>query len=104
MKHKSKDVTTPTRPRYDRPPDYRQPPGAVVPSKTIPPTSQSDPRPLPPVEPATIVSGESGAGIKSSDIPRPNFRLPETVSAEQIRQESFRYGGGRSAGRQSTKL
>lgn len=57
------------------------------------------------VEPATMVSG--AAGIKSgvgSDVANKDrskdnsFKLPEKVSASEIKDQSYRYGGGRSAG------
>jgi hypothetical protein len=56
-----------------------------------------------PIVPATIVSGASGNSLKAT--PRPgvsrSFELPAAVSAKQIQQDSFRYGGGRSAGNRS---
>jgi hypothetical protein len=99
MKHKSVDVTTPTHPRYD---GQNLPPRGAVSPGTIPPNS-TVPRPLPPIEPAKIVSGASGAGIRSAEGPTRTFELPANVSAKQVQQDSFRYGGGRSAGQLSTK-
>ena len=54
-------------------------------------------RPLPPVEPPTAVSGVNNGGIRSTESPRQAFTLPSRVSAEQLRQDSFRYGGSRSS-------
>jgi hypothetical protein len=54
--------------------------------------------------PPTPVSGFGEQGINSREAPssaRPAFTLPNKVSAQQIQQESFRYGGGRSAGNRS---
>jgi hypothetical protein len=95
----TKDATTPTRPRYEGP--DRQARGAVRPG-TIPPNS-TVPKPLPPIDPAKVVSGASTGAIKSDDGPSRTFQLPESVSAREIRDQSFRYGGGRSGGRLSTK-
>lgn len=96
MKKRSKDVSEPSRPHYDRPPGYGQQRGAVVPG-LVPPTAQ-EPKPLPPVDPAKIVSGGSGAGIKSVEGSNRSFTLPEKVTAQEVKSQSFRYGGGRSAG------
>jgi hypothetical protein len=49
------------------------------------------------------VSGFAGTGIGSNEGPRRTFALPDTVSAKQIQRDSFKYGGGRSGGRLSTK-
>jgi hypothetical protein len=49
----------------------------------------------------TPVSGFGHSGIKSREPAKPTFTLPDKVSAAQIQQDSFRYGGGRSAGNRS---
>lgn len=92
MMQSSKDVTRSNRPLY--PTHNIEGPGFV-------PEQDPTPSRQPPIEPAKVVSGASGAGIKSADTPRPTFQLPESVSAREIQQQSFRYGGGRSGG--STK-
>ncbi len=96
MKHKSADVTLASNPRELPPTHNIDIPGAV---------REQSPTPArqPPVAPAKVVSGESGAGINSAEGPSRAFALPSSVSAKQVRQDSFRYGGGRSAGRLSTK-
>jgi hypothetical protein len=80
------------------------------PSKqTIPPTSEpSSMRLHQPSEPATIVSGMPGIEqpIKQgSPLYRDSagFKLPEQVTPAEIKEQSYRYGGGRSAGRKSTE-
>jgi hypothetical protein len=55
---------------------------------------------LPDITPPKMVSGFA-KGIRSRETPSPTFKLPETVSARQVQQDSFRYGGGRSAGNRS---
>jgi hypothetical protein len=98
MKHRSKDVTAATNPR-PLPPSYdintrgavREPPSRGV--------SKSG---MPPITPPTQVSGFGEQGIHSREAPRPTTsNLPKTVSARQILRDSFRYGGGRSAGNRS---
>ena len=58
--------------------------------------------------PATVVSGNAGtslpndADVANRDKSRDNkFKLPETVSTQEIKDQSYRYGGGRSAGNRS---
>lgn len=63
------------------------------------------------VEPATVVSGMPGIEQpitnKSPPLYRdsagPKFKLPETVSPSEIKEQSYRYGGGRSAGKKSVE-
>ena len=60
----------------------------------------------PPITPPTQASGFGETGIHSratyEAIPsRPAYTLPEKVTARQVQQESFKYGGGRSAGNRS---
>jgi hypothetical protein len=55
----------------------------------------------PPITPPKPVSGFGETGIRSRPSPSPTSNLPERVSARQIQQESFKYGGGRSAGNRS---
>jgi len=96
MKHKSTDVTAATNPRHMPPTHNINMPGAV---------REQSPTPArrPPITPPTAVSGLGETGIRSRESPRPSSNLPETVSAKQIQQDSFRYGGGRSGGHLSTK-
>jgi hypothetical protein len=114
MRHKSttRDVTSETNPRPIGPTPNRMA-GKV---KALSPTHvpETGPRPTPRgpalAEAAlmtrngpygTPVSGFGGQGIKSREPPKPTFTLPDKVSAATIKAESFRYGGGRSAGNRS---
>jgi hypothetical protein len=54
-----------------------------------------------PVTPPTPVSGFGETGIRSRPTPPPSFRLPPQVTPSEIRDASFKYGGGRSAGNRS---
>jgi hypothetical protein len=58
---------------------------------------------LPDVTTPTMVSGFSKdiSSRESNHNTNRSFELPEKVSARQIQQDSFRYGGGRSAGNRS---
>ena len=80
------------------------------------PTKQSSPpaptglRKAKPVEPAVPASGFAGTNVPKGsgpktveDRPKEPFKLPEKVSQEEIKDQSFRYGGGRSAGNRSLK-
>ncbi len=96
MKHKSADVTLASNPR-ELPPTHNINFRGAVREQNPTPARQ------PPIEPAKVVSGESGAGIRSAEGPSRTFTLPVNVSAKQIQQDSYRYGGGRSAGRLSVK-
>jgi len=81
----------------------------VTKSGTIP----SGPTPmktLPPTEHATVASGGdnsrtgSGADVANRDrTGESSFSLPEKVTASEVRDQSYRYGGGRSAGKGSTR-
>lgn len=79
--------------------------------KGIPPTSEpSSMRLHQPSEPATIVSGMPGVeqptkqGPLYRDGAAPSkFKLPDSVSPKEIHEQSFRYGGGRSAGKRSVE-
>lgn len=59
---------------------------------------------LPDVEPATVVAGASNTKAAAPDAANRDrsgdntFKLPEKVSQAEIRDNSFKYGGGRSAG------
>ena len=80
--------------------------------QTIPPTHEPDNglKRMPPIEPAKIAAGSAGIKVgsnedtanrdKTGDV---KFKLPETVSPAEIKADSYRYGGGRSAGKLSTK-
>jgi hypothetical protein len=94
MKHKSHDVTAATNPQHMPPTHYINTRRAVrEPSPT--------PARRPPVTPPTPVSGVGAASITSRETPRPTFELPDKVSQADIRDNSFKYGGGRSAGNRS---
>jgi hypothetical protein len=60
------------------------------------------------IEPATVVSGNAslnlpdGSDVANRDRSGDNkFKLPEKVTTKEIRDGSFKYGGGRSAGNRS---
>jgi len=97
MKHRSKDVTARTNPGPLPPTHYINTPGAV----REPPSHGVSKSGMPPVASPKPVSGFGESGIRSRESTPPNFKLPETVSQRQIQQESFQYGGGRSAGNRS---
>jgi hypothetical protein len=94
MKYKSRDVTAATNPKGMPPTHNINTRGAV---------REQSPTPArrPAIAAPTPVSGFGETGIRSRPSPSPASNLPETVSARQIQQESFRYGGGRSAGNRS---
>jgi hypothetical protein len=94
MKHKSRDVTAATNPRHMPPTHNINTPGAVREQSPTPARRA-------PITPPTPVSGFGETGIRSRETAPPSFNLPKTVSARQIQQDSFRYGGGRSAGNRS---
>lgn len=61
-----------------------------------------------PIEPPTMVSGNAstslpdGSDVANKDRSKDNkFKLPDKVTTQEIRDGSFRYGGGRSAGNRS---
>src|ERR1700722_3176502 len=97
MKQKSRDVTAATNPRHMPPTHNINTPGAV--REQSPTPARRSER----IQPAIPVSGFGETGVRSREGSRPNSKLPTTVSAQQIQQDSFRYGGGRSGGRPSTK-
>jgi hypothetical protein len=97
MKQRSKDVTAATNPGPLPPTYYINTRGAV----REPPSHGASKSGMPPVASPKPVSGFGETGIRSRETPRPTSNLPETVSARQIQHESFRYGGGRSAGTRS---
>lgn len=89
----AKDVTSGSNPR-------------IPPTHYIQEQPELSPTPArqPPIEPPKIVSGQSGAGIKSRESNEGearNFVLPERMSFDEIREASYRFGGGRSAGNRS---
>lgn len=92
MKHRSMDVTYKTNPSYLPPTHFINGRGQV---------REQDPTParrLNNIEPPTQVSGLSkGIYSRESNQNRPpaTFALPEKVSASEIQQQSFRYGGRR---------
>jgi hypothetical protein len=92
----TKDVTLASNPK-EMPPTHNINFRGAVREQSPSPTRQ------PPIEPAKVVSGASGGGMRSAEGPARTFILPANVSAKQIQQDSFRYGGGRSAGKLSTK-
>lgn len=59
------------------------------------------------IEPPKMVSGNgvvkhSGEDVANKDRSGQNtFKLPDKISAAEVRDQSFRYGGGRSAGNRS---
>jgi hypothetical protein len=79
------------------------------PNTPMPPSGQEPLKTLPKIEPAKIASGVStqtalpqGADPANRDKTGENkFTLPEKVTQAEIRDGSFKYGGGRSAGNRS---
>jgi hypothetical protein len=94
MKHKSRDVTTTTNPRHMPPTHCINTPGSVREESGTPARARS-------VTPPAPVSGFAESGIRSRQSPSPAFKLPEKVTQSDIRDNSFKYGGGRSAGNRS---
>jgi hypothetical protein len=94
MKHKSKDVTARTNPYM--PPTHNTNIRGAVREQSPTPARRAER-----IQPPTPVSGFGETGIRSRESTPPSFELPETVSAADIKAQSFRYGGGRSAGNRS---
>jgi hypothetical protein len=103
MKHKANDVTWKSNPRYMPATHNTNVPGAV---SEMPGTSA---RPANLTKRVSEFTGNKltkqvsgfGQGIRSAPSPSPVSSLPESVSARDIKAQSFRYGGGRSAGNRS---
>ena len=78
-------------------PDLPTPPASTVPPK------------LPPIDPATLATSpgiKSGSGADVANRDRSgdsNFVLPDRVTQQEIKDGSYKYGGGRSAGKRSTE-
>lgn len=74
----------------------------VTKSNTPIPVSGEEPlKKMPKVEPAKPVSGfafPGGSPAKLTDAEPKSFKLPENVSAADVKADSFRYGGSREAG------
>ena len=69
----TKDVTKPTK-------------------QTVPPTAEPLKK-MPPVGPATTVSGNAGPGVASAGSPdKPTFKLPDTVTTEDMKLQGRKYG------------
>jgi hypothetical protein len=94
MKHKSRDVTAAINPRVMPPTHYINTPGSVREQSGTPARAR-------PVTPPTPASGFGESGIRSRQSPSSAFKLPEKVTQSDIRDNSFKYGGGRSAGNRS---
>jgi len=94
MKYKSKDVTASSNPKHLRATHSINTPRAV---------REQDPTPArrAPIAAPTPVSGFGETGIRSRQSASPAFKLPEKVTQSDIRDNSFKYGGGRSAGNRS---
>jgi hypothetical protein len=90
----ARDVTMASNPRHI-PPTHNINGRREVPEQS--PTPARQPRSQSP----TPVSGFDQIGILSRPSPAPQNNLPDRVSARQIKADSFRYGGGRSAGDRS---
>jgi hypothetical protein len=91
MKHKSRDVTATTNPRHMPPTHYINTPGSVRERSGTPARAR-------PVTPPKPVSGFDESGIRSRQSTSSAFKLPERVTPAQIKDQSFKFGGGRSAG------
>jgi len=78
-------------------------------TKPDPPNKPTGIQPLkkmPDIEPAKPVSGFAGVSAppKTPEQDKTQaFKLPDSVSPSEIKENSYRYGGGRSAGKLSTK-
>jgi hypothetical protein len=94
MKSKSRDETATTNPRPMPPTHYINTPGSVREQSGTPARARS-------VTPPKPVSGFGVSGIHSRQSLSPAFKLPEKVTQSDIRDNSFRYGGDRSAGNRS---
>lgn len=78
----------------------------VTKSNTPVPPTHTVPKKMPGIEPATVVGGanaktlsQAGSDLTNKDRTGDNkFTLPEKVTQQEIRDGSFKYGGGRSAG------
>ena len=79
------------------------------PNTPVPPTS-TVPKPLPKIEPMETVSGVAAGSKTGSNEDVANrdrtgenkFELPRQVTPQEVKDQSYRYGGGRSAGKRST--
>ena len=79
------------------------------PNTPMPASGQEPLKKMPKIEPAEIASGVSTQTALPANADPANrdktgenkFKLPEKVTQKEIRDGSFRYGGGRSAGNRS---
>jgi hypothetical protein len=95
LRSTTRDVTAASNPKYFPSTHNTNIRGAVVEQPGTPARAAKL------VTPPKMVSGLGGQPIKSRPAPTPVSSLPETVSAADIKAQSFRYGGGRSAGNRS---
>ena len=77
------------------------------PNTPVPPT-HTGLKKMPSIEPAKVVAGASAKTVPTPpdaanrDRSKDNkFTLPDTVSQKEVYDNSFKYGGGRSAGNRS---
>jgi len=71
------------------------------PNTPIPPSGEEPLKAAPKVAPMEAASGFAFPGApksKLTDAEPKTFKLPETVSTSDIKADSLRYGGGRTAG------
>jgi hypothetical protein len=80
----------------------------TTPTKQTIPPAPTGMKPAKPVDPAVPASGFAGTNVPKGPGPmtvteRPpvDFKLPEKVTPAEIKDQSFKYGGGRSAGNRS---
>jgi hypothetical protein len=77
-----------------------------TPNKPVPPTAEGLKK-LPDIKAPTAVAGVSNTRASAPDAANAdksgqnNFKLPEKVTQQEIKDGSFKYGGGRSAGNRS---
>lgn len=91
----------------------------MKPNTSMPPSGQEPLKKMPKIEPAELATNASanpkyqvgkapaknadptvGKGLANKDHDA-KFKMPDKVSQQAIKDESFRYGGGRSAGNRS---
>ena len=82
------------------------------PNTPMPESGQEPLKKLPKIEPAELATNASASPKYSPDPASPKkdlankdhdakFKMPDKVSPSEIRDQSFKYGGGRSAGNRS---
>lgn len=70
----------------------------TTPNTPMPVSGEEPLRKAPKIEPPKAASGFAFPGGKGKNDAKSDFKLPESVSPSEVRDQSFRYGGGRTAG------